>query len=372
MQNRSIFPYRRHGPKKRVKHGSNKSRGPQKGLPNSARDLLPMLQPATKALAQVLAGRAGASGQLGHARTMLAQAERLIGERAHNRLAPAEREEFFEQLARLKLTLADADAEAEVQAEEQEVERAAVPPVARERLKEMALALSMPQRPGPESNAAVSSAAEAASGVGRATPQDEVAAQDNHDEDTPRDEESQASETGRSTAATPGDRLVLPKARADQVAQAVSFGGIARRRSRAASRGTATPAAGAADEPAERHKVGMMPKWGTQTADDDDAGAETAAVQSTGEEPESTARRPVRLKAISRNDEAHHDNGAVADDGAAEDDGEDRADPDNGTAPKARTASRAKTVRRTRKPKHKGLPEGWVIDEEGFVVPAAD
>ena len=92
MQNRSIFPYRRHGPKKRVKHGPNRNaRGPQKGLPNSARDLLQMLQPATKALAKVLAGRAGVSGQLGHARTMLAQAERMIVERAHNRLTPAER-----------------------------------------------------------------------------------------------------------------------------------------------------------------------------------------------------------------------------------------------------------------------------------------
>ena len=149
MQNRSIFPYRRHGPKKRVKHGPNRNaRGPQKGLPNSARDLLPMLQPATKALAQVLAGRAGVSGQLGHARTMLAQAERMIAERAHNRLTPAEREEFFEQLARLKLTLADADAEAEVQAVEQHVPRPQAAPVAQERLKEMALALSVRERPG--------------------------------------------------------------------------------------------------------------------------------------------------------------------------------------------------------------------------------
>src|ERR687891_864310 len=121
MQNRSIFPYRRHGPKKRVKHGPNrKPRGPQKGIPNSARDLLPMLQPATKALAQVLAGRAGASGQLGHARAMLAQAERLIAERQHNRLNPAEREEFFEQLARLKLTITDAEVEAEARADEEQ------------------------------------------------------------------------------------------------------------------------------------------------------------------------------------------------------------------------------------------------------------
>ena len=76
MQNRSMFPFRRHGAKKRSKGPGRKSRGPQRPLPNSARDLLPMLQPATKALAQVLAGRAGASGQLNHARNLLAHAER--------------------------------------------------------------------------------------------------------------------------------------------------------------------------------------------------------------------------------------------------------------------------------------------------------
>ena len=110
MQNRGMFPYRRHGGKKRSKGPSHKSRGPHRPLPNSARDLLPMLQPATKALAQMLAGRAGVSGQLNHARNLLAHAERLINDRVHNRLIPAEREEFFEQLARLRLTLADADA----------------------------------------------------------------------------------------------------------------------------------------------------------------------------------------------------------------------------------------------------------------------
>ena len=69
----------------------------------------------------MLAGRTGAFGQLNHARNLLAHAERLINDRVHNRLIPAEREEFFEQLARLRLTLADADAEAEVQAAEEQV-----------------------------------------------------------------------------------------------------------------------------------------------------------------------------------------------------------------------------------------------------------
>jgi hypothetical protein len=145
MQNRNMFLYRRQGPnKKRTKSGPpRKNKGPQKGLPNSARDLLPLIQPATKALAQMLAGHTGASGQLGHARAVLAQTEKLVSDRAHNRLNPAEREEFFEQVARLRLTLADAESEAEVQTSVQEPAPVAAP-VDRERLKEMALALTSP------------------------------------------------------------------------------------------------------------------------------------------------------------------------------------------------------------------------------------
>lgn len=144
MQNRNMYLYRRQGPnKKRTKPGSpKKNRGPQKGLPNSVRDLLPLIQPATKALAQMLAGRVGASGQLGHARAVLAQTEKLVSDRAHNRLNPAEREEFFEQVARLKLTLADAESEAEFQATEEDVPASAPTPVNRERLKELAMALT--------------------------------------------------------------------------------------------------------------------------------------------------------------------------------------------------------------------------------------
>jgi hypothetical protein len=68
-----------------------------------------MLQPATKALAQMLAGNTRSSGQLVHARSILAQAQRLVEERQVDRLPPMQREEFLEQLARLKLTIADAD-----------------------------------------------------------------------------------------------------------------------------------------------------------------------------------------------------------------------------------------------------------------------
>ena len=57
----------------------------------------------------MLAGNTRVSGQLVHARNILTQAQRLVEERAIDRLPPMHREEFLEQLARLKLTLADAD-----------------------------------------------------------------------------------------------------------------------------------------------------------------------------------------------------------------------------------------------------------------------
>jgi hypothetical protein len=344
MQNRSIFPYRRHGPKKRVKHGPNrKPRGPQKGLPNSARDLLPMLQPATKALAQVLAGRTGASGQLGHARTMLAQAERMIAERAHNRLTPAEREEFFEQLARLKLTLADADAEAQVQAVEQHEPRPQVAPVAQERLKEMALALSVRDRPGQPGAQAESTAPESAgppsadeaappSGgepLGRAS----EAAEPAHDA-TARDPEAGGRATDPSSAAR-RDRLMLPKASANQAVQALAIGGLARRRNRAASWAAAASAAESAGRTAPT------------PAEDR---PETARPAPERRDTSSTASGEQHGAVPGDPGEAHGSNGASAEDEAE---------------------LRAKSGRRGRRPKHQGLPEGWVIDEEGFVVPGA-
>jgi len=351
MQNRSIFPYRRHGPKKRVKHGPNrKPRGPQKGLPNSARDLLPMLQPATKALAQVLAGRAGASGQLGHARSMLAQAERMIAERAHNRLTPAEREEFFEQLARLKLTLADADVEAEVQAVEQHEPRPPAAPVAQERLKEMALALSVRERPsqsGAQAGPAASEAPEAgASEAGQASahgaapqsgaePVEEAAPE-------PAREPVADAPTGASGAAARGGRLMLPKATADQAVQALSIGGLARRRNRSMSWAAAASAADAANwnPPAPRAAAGAADAP-PQTATPE-PGRGVPSGGAGGDQP--AAERPDDAG------EAHGGNGASAD---------------------VEAAPRAKAARRGRKPKQQGLPEGWVIDEEGFVVPGA-
>jgi hypothetical protein len=349
MQNRSIFPYRRHGPKKRVKHGPNRNaRPPQKGLPNSARDLLPMLQPATKALAQVLAGRAGVSGQLGHARTMLAQAERMIAERAHNRLTPAEREEFFEQLARLKLTLADADAEAEVQAVEQHVPRPQAAPVAQERLKEMALALSVrerPGQPGAQAGPAASEAGAAKAGAPEARPASahEAAPQPGAgpvEDPAPaasasEPEGARAHEPG---AAARGGRLMLPRGGAEQAVQALAIGGLARRRSRAMSWAAAASAADAAG------RTNTAPGFAASEAGPP---SPMAAPEPERGDPSGRGERSGAEGA----GEAHGGNGAAAEAEAA---------------PPAKAAAR-----RGRKAKQQGLPEGWVIDEEGFVVPGA-
>ena len=325
-----MFPYRRHGPKKRIKHGPNrKARGPQKGLPNSARDLLPLLQPATKALAQVLAGRAGASGQLGHARSMLSQAERLIAERAHNRLTPAEREEFFEQLARLKLTIADAEAEAEVQAVEQQEPRPQAAPVARERLKEMALALTVRERTSQPAIEAESAGAK----PGDTEPEDDR---------EPREEEARTAEPAReppSGAAGRAGRLMLPRASADKAVQALAIGSLSRRRNRTMSWADAASAADASG------RALTAPDF----AEVEDRPAEVAS----SPEPETVpaaGEPPHGVQEAEASEASRGGNGAAAD----------------------AQASPAKPVRRRRKPtKQQGLPDGWVIDEEGFVVPGA-
>lgn len=145
-----MFPYRRNV-KKRVKNGPQPRKGmPQSGsgqqIPGSARELLRILQPTTKALAQVLAGNVQASGQLNYARNVLDQAQWMVEDRQVERMTPREREEFLEQFARLKLTIADArDMEYEQDSQEAYDEREARqarPAVGPERLREMALALS--------------------------------------------------------------------------------------------------------------------------------------------------------------------------------------------------------------------------------------
>ena len=146
-----MFPFRRGGGKKRGKpqggqpgQGTRRQGGQGGGgrrIPNSAGELLSTLQPTTKSLAQVLAGNTRASGQEVHARNILNQAERLVDERAVDRLPPKQREEFLEQLARLKLTLADADDAADAEAAA-EPAPAAAPPMSMDRLRELALSIA--------------------------------------------------------------------------------------------------------------------------------------------------------------------------------------------------------------------------------------
>jgi hypothetical protein len=319
MQNRSMFPYRRHGPKKRSKGGPmRKAHGPQRGLPNSARDLLPMIQPATKALAQMLAGRTQMSGQLEQARAVLAQAERLIADRVHNRLNPAEREEFFEQIARLRLTMADAESEAEFRAAEQQAPvRRAPPPIAQERLKEMAMALATPEGrrrppaggddagpPGP--SPALGDRPDAGPEVESAAAVPLPAAEDR------RGDEAPATATEPTPAPTPDGprrllainkpgRLELPRDAALDASRSVSIA-----RSRVIGR---------------RRTAGPGPRVAAMPA------------------------------------------AAEAGEAAPEPDAHDQAG--NGATDKPRPPRRSRKTQQ-------GLPEGWIIDDEGFVVPGPD
>jgi hypothetical protein len=169
-----MFPYRRGG-KKRPKGGPQgrrgQDRGPRRMGGGGAYDLLNAMPSTTKALAQVLAGNARASGQLAHARNILAQAERMIDDRQVDRMIPADREDFLEQLARLKLTLADADVsheqdEADAVAAAAAAPRPVMPP---ERLRELALSLAgelaagVQQKADAAAQAAEDTASEAAS-----------------------------------------------------------------------------------------------------------------------------------------------------------------------------------------------------------------
>jgi hypothetical protein len=100
------------------------------------------MQPTTKALAQMLAGNTKMSGQLVHARNVLAQANRLVEDRMPDRLPPAAREQFFEQLALLKLTIADAEEGAAAPEEFEEAPQRPAPTVDAARLREVALRLA--------------------------------------------------------------------------------------------------------------------------------------------------------------------------------------------------------------------------------------
>lgn len=157
MKNQSMFPYRRGGGKKRGKGGPGRRHhdggGGGRRVPGSAAELLPLLQPTTKALAQMLAGNTKMSGQLVHARNILAQANRLVDERMVDRLPPTAREDFFEQLARLKLTIADAEDAGMAPEPHDEMPPKTVEVVGADRLREVALRLAAasaePSTPAP-------------------------------------------------------------------------------------------------------------------------------------------------------------------------------------------------------------------------------
>jgi len=150
-----MFPFRRNGPKKRGKGGGSGSGGRRhhdnggggRRVAGSAAELLPMMQPTTKALAQMLAGNTKTSGQLVHARSVLAQANRMVEDRLPDRLSPKAREEFFEQLAVLKLTIADAEEDGLVP--EEEPAPRPTPPMDVDRLREVALRLATAE-PAPQ------------------------------------------------------------------------------------------------------------------------------------------------------------------------------------------------------------------------------
>jgi hypothetical protein len=332
MQNRTMFPYRRPGQKKRPKNIANNHRGgkpkgpPPRGLPASVRELLPMLQPATKALAQMLAGRAQQSGQYGHARAVLARAERVVAERATDRLNPAEREEFFEQLARLKLTIADAEIEAEAVAEEAAAEptRPAPPPVGRDRLREVALALA---GPAPAEDAPLP--AERSEEGGR-PPEAPVGG-------------PAAGPPSRPVAASPGASPAIPPAQA------------------AAPQPAVTPPRG---EPVGRPEQPSEAPHGRASA------AETSMMPTAHRQTTGTGRRRLLLatSAPAAPEAPVAGEAAAGEAAAATSAGAGAGREVNGRTGRTRSPARRGADNGSRD-KKLHLPEGWVIDEEGYVVP---
>lgn len=322
MQNRNMFPFRRQGPKKRNKNNNpRKIRGPQKALPNSARDMVGSLQQATKALAQMLAGRSNPSGQVAYAQSVLAHAERLIGDRQHNRLNPSEREEFFEQLARLRLTIADAESEAQTVAAEEQEPKPEVRPVDQERLRAMALALSQPE-PAPTEQV-----------DGRP---------DLGDPEDAEDEAGPDAEVVTAGAEPVGEPVAVSQANARSGRLQLSRTGSEQ----------AADALGEPVGPARPRRLRARPVLEPAVS----PGPAPAAPAATND-ARKTAPRPAAAPGGAG---ASPNGGSAPAAPVAEDDGDvasaagDRPVP--GTRPR-----RAKTT--------KGLPEGWVIDDEGFVVP---
>ena len=155
-----MFPFRRNGPKKRGKGGGGGGGGGggrrhhdngQGGrrIPGSGNEVLSLMQSSTKALAQMLAGNTRMSGQLQHARSVLAQANRMVDDRMPDRMPPAAREQFFEQLAILRLTITDAEESALAAEERPEPAAKPVVPLDADRLRDVARRLATAETPPP-------------------------------------------------------------------------------------------------------------------------------------------------------------------------------------------------------------------------------
>lgn len=175
MTTKPVFPYRRSRRRQKGARPGQRREGGRR-IPQSPAELLPLIQPATKALAQMLAGHTRSSGQLVHARNILEQAERLAQDRLLDRLPPARREEFCEQLARLKLTVADAEAMLAEEAEEEAAAEPSLPSpeVTPERLRAVALSLAASTSASAEEAAAAAApAALAEGGAGSREPAEE-------------------------------------------------------------------------------------------------------------------------------------------------------------------------------------------------------
>lgn len=157
-----MFPYRRGQGKKRSKGGNGRRNGAgnNRALPGAIGDIMPALQPATKAVAQLISGNTRPSGQVTHARNILRQAQRAIDDRVAERLPPQIKESFLEQVALLRLTLADAasleeaQSSSETEAEtDDEVDAVEDADAEMERLRKLALAIagSTPaEKPAPQ------------------------------------------------------------------------------------------------------------------------------------------------------------------------------------------------------------------------------
>ncbi|MGI9493289.1 MAG: hypothetical protein ACR2QF_12900 [Geminicoccaceae bacterium] len=236
----------------------------------------------------------------------------MVAERAHNRLNPAEREEFFEQIARLKLTLSDADSEAEFQAAEEQAPTPAPVPVDRERLKAMALSLTT-------SSAARSS---------ETSSPDKSSADDHHSEDGSDTPQTRPNGTQPRHDEEPVSELQTTS----QTAPELSIGDHDSTPGEAAAQDETTSKKRSNDPNQLRLSREVTEKLGRQPG-----GLDRAVPR----------RKPKRTVVAANNAPI-----------------QTATEPTAKTAEADRTAASTETVEGRQK-----LPKGWIIDDEGFVVP---